>query len=177
VKRVAALACLWLLPSVAHAQMTGAAAVDAGNDVDALMAQLDRDYAQALASDCALACKALESMRRSADRLCQLEPGDRCARAKQKVDSASARVKATCPTCAEQLGEKAPAGGAGGAAGATPPPREAPAPPTETLYAEAVQASPRRGCGCTTAASPADAFEAMAFGGLVLAVLRRRKRR
>jgi MYXO-CTERM domain-containing protein len=172
VKRVAAIVCLWLLPSVAFAQPMGAA-VDAGGDVDALMAQLDRDYAQALASDCALACKALESMRRSADRLCQLDPGDRCARAKQKVDSASTRVKATCPACAEQLAQP-PMGGAGGAA----PPREAPAPTVETVAkAEEVQAAPGRGCGCTATSSPADAVEALALGGVVLAVLRRRKRR
>lgn len=173
-KRVAALVCAWLLPSVALAQPMGTAP-DAGGDVDALMAQLDRDYAQALASDCALACKALESMRRSADRLCQLDPGDRCARAKQKVEGASARVKASCPACAEPLHEAPPAGGAGGAPG---PRQPSPAPPTETVaYEESVQAAPRRGCGCTTTASPADALEAVAFGGLVIAVLRRRRRR
>jgi MYXO-CTERM domain-containing protein len=170
VKRVVALVCLWLLPSVAQAQVTGATA-DAGSDIDALQAQLDRDYAQALASDCALACRALESMRRSADRLCQLDPGDRCSRAKQKVDSASARVRAACPTCAEELG--APSGGAGAPA----PPEASPAPPAETVVqAEAVSSS-RRGCGCTATRSPADAIEPLALGGLVLVALRRRKRR
>jgi MYXO-CTERM domain-containing protein len=173
VKRVAALVCLWLLPAVAHAQVTGAAA-DAGGDIEALQAQLDRDYAQALAGDCSLACRALDSMRRSADRLCQLDPGERCSRAKEKVDTASARVRASCPTCAEQLGGKAEKGYAPPA----PPPKEpGPAPPTETVVEnEALAAPAQRGCGCTTTRSPGDAIEAMALGGLVLVALRRRKR-
>lgn len=166
-----ALACLWLLPSVAQAQITGTAG-DAGGEADALLAQLDRDYAQALASDCALACRALESMQRSADRLCQLEPGDRCSHAKEKVDSATARVKATCPSCTEALHLKAGEEGTG----STAPREPSPAPPTETV-AQAESVSTKRGCGCTATSSPADAVEPLALAGLVLVALRRRKRR
>jgi MYXO-CTERM domain-containing protein len=163
VERLLAVLLLSLVPVPALAQ-TGP---DAGADADALQAEVDRDYAQALASDCTLACRALESMRHAADRLCSLDPGDRCARARHKVEEASARVRSSCPSCAvEQEGEKAFA-----------PPPTSPAPPTETVAQEA-QVQRRGGCGgCATTSTPVDAVVPLALGALGLLALRRRRQR
>ncbi len=53
--------------------------------------------------DCALACKALASMRRSADRICELAgPGDpdgRCRQARERVRDAQTRVRGGCSDC------------------------------------------------------------------------------
>ena len=57
------------------------------------------------ASDCATMCKALASMRKAAEHLCELtkDGGDdekkRCDGAKEKLVSAEAKVKATCGGC------------------------------------------------------------------------------
>jgi hypothetical protein len=50
---------------------------------------------------CASACRALGSMRRATDHLCALsgEGDTRCEGARRRVDSASARVHASCPAC------------------------------------------------------------------------------
>ncbi len=50
-------------------------------------------------SPCQTACKALASMRRSAERICEIvgEPDARCTRARERVDESSTRVeKAGC---------------------------------------------------------------------------------
>jgi len=52
--------------------------------------------------DCARACRALDSMQRSANHICQLEPppgGGRCADAKDRVDRARRRVHRACGEC------------------------------------------------------------------------------
>src|SRR5579859_2620777 len=94
-------------PRAAFAQTASTASTagagNASDEADSLQAALDRDYAQAMANDCGLACRALESMRRSAGRLCQLDPGERCTRAKSKVDQATQRVRTSCPTCPQPL--------------------------------------------------------------------------
>jgi hypothetical protein len=50
---------------------------------------------------CAVACRALASMRSSADHLCQLSgDGDgRCDDARARVRGATQRVRAVCPAC------------------------------------------------------------------------------
>lgn len=157
-----AVLLLTCLPSTALAQPSLAA----GNDVGAAQAEVDRDYAQALASDCALACRALESMRHATERLCALDPGDRCANARKKLDDATARVKSACPACAEQLEEKKPV--------ATPSPAEAPA--SQELV-ETVAVQKKGGCaGCATTGAPADAVTPVALAGLILLASRRRRR-
>ena len=85
VRRLALLVLLLLLPRSALAQVA-----DKG-DPDALMAEVDRDYAAAQAGDCSTACQALDSMRRAADHLCELDPGDRCAKARQRVSDVAGR--------------------------------------------------------------------------------------
>jgi MYXO-CTERM domain-containing protein len=162
VRRALAVLLLTCLPSTALAQTALAPA----SDVDAAQAEVDRDYAQALASDCALACRALESMRHATARLCALDAGDRCANARKKLDDATTRVRAACPVCAEALEEKKPV--------ATPRPAEAPA-AEELVQTESVQK--KGGCaGCATASAPADAAMPLAFAGLFLLASRRRRR-
>lgn len=53
---------------------------------------------------CATACKALASMRRSADHLCNMtgEGDGRCEDARGRVRGAAARVRSVCPTCVAQ---------------------------------------------------------------------------
>jgi hypothetical protein len=51
---------------------------------------------------CATACRALASMKRSAEHLCSLAGDGRCEDARGRVRGASARVHAACPTCAAQ---------------------------------------------------------------------------
>jgi len=154
VKRVLCAVLLSLSPASAFAQ-----ASDPGG-ADALVVEIDRDYAVAQGGDCATACKALDSMRRAADRLCQLDPGDRCAKARQKVADATARVNASCPSCAQ------PTSNAG---------------PSESKEAEAVaqESAPRKGGGCAgcTSAPGGDGLGiALGIGGLVLLGARRRRR-
>jgi MYXO-CTERM domain-containing protein len=162
VRGVLAVLLLTCLPSTALAQP----ALASGTDVDAAQAEVDHDYAQALASDCALACRALDSMKHATERLCALDPGDRCANAKKKLDDATTRVKTACPVCAQPLEERKPV--------AAPPPAEAPATPN-VVEAESVQK--KGGCaGCATTSAPADAVGPMALAGLALLLVRRRRR-
>ncbi len=54
-------------------------------------------------ADCRLACKALGSMRRSTQRICQLsdsEDSEHCQRAKRRLQDAEKRVESSC-TCSE----------------------------------------------------------------------------
>lgn len=69
-------------------------------------AQTDFDDAQsaftAAGNDCAALCKALASMTRATDHLCELaKDGDdkRCDDAKARLESASTKVKSTCGGC------------------------------------------------------------------------------
>ena len=51
---------------------------------------------------CAIACKAFGSMRRAADRLCELTGDDdsACSDARSRVARSGARVRRSCPSCA-----------------------------------------------------------------------------
>ncbi len=56
------------------------------------------------AGSCSIACRALASMRRSADRLCELAPSaspdaPRCDDARERVGKAERRVRERCPGC------------------------------------------------------------------------------
>lgn len=62
----------------------------------------ERQGPQALSAEpCTAACAALASMERAAGHVCSLAGAadDRCARARDRVKSASARVHAACPAC------------------------------------------------------------------------------
>ena len=157
-----AVLLLTFLPATALAQP----ALASSGDIDAAQAEVDRDYAQALASDCALACRALDSMKHATERLCALDPGDRCASAKSKLADATTRVQKACPVCAEALEEKKPV--------ATPAPGEA---PSSMNVVEAASVQKKGGCaGCATTSAPADAVGPLGLVGLALLVLRRRRR-
>ena len=174
---LAAVLVAWI-PGPAYAQPVSTArtgtGADAGDDVDALQAALDRDYAQAMANDCALACRALDSMRRSAERLCQLDPGERCTRAKSKTDAATQRVRASC-TCPEPLDQRE---ATGTKTPATTPPQPSGGTAASAPALEEVSVSKRGGCaGCTSAPAPCDAFGPLALATVALAAGRRLRRR
>ena len=153
---------LVLAPSAALAQTA-----DAGTDLAAAQEEVDQDYAQAMASDCALACKALGSMNRATQRLCALDPGARCAAAQQKLQSATAHVRASCPDCAEEQNE-APVDGKK---------TTVPAPDTQ-VYAAEVSVQKRGGCaGCTTTSAGRDGALPLALAVLLGLLLRSRRRR
>ncbi|MEM1028936.1 MAG: hypothetical protein AAGN82_01230 [Myxococcota bacterium] len=50
-------------------------------------------------ADCATACRALASLRRSAESLCALDPGPPCDSARERLERARDRVAARCPNC------------------------------------------------------------------------------
>jgi hypothetical protein len=62
------------------------------------------------ADACAVACKALQSMASSADRLCRLsgENDGRCDDARARVRGAMSRVKSSCPSCTVTMTPAAP---------------------------------------------------------------------
>jgi hypothetical protein len=70
---------------------------------DDLAAELGAAEADALASgkDCVTACRALQSMQRSADGICSLcsETDDRCKAARERVRVAAEKVSGTCGGC------------------------------------------------------------------------------
>ncbi len=110
-------------------------------DVEALMQALDDELAALDTGDCAVACKALESMIRSADRVCQLDPGPPCEKARAKVEAARRKVRDACPDCMAAAGA------------ATKPPEPTPAPGTKRVD-PVTQELPRDESGDSSAASP-----------------------
>jgi hypothetical protein len=169
VKRVALFLLLAIFPATAHAQSShgGSNAPDGGSDTDAVAAEIDSDWAQAQSSDCDTACRALDSMRRATERLCAMDPGDRCARARQKLAEATAHVRSACPSCPEATGhmftesEKAEA----------PP---APAPAGNAAVAEETVQKKSGGCGGCTLATADDGSPGAAWLlGLALLLLRK----
>ncbi|MDB4996451.1 MAG: hypothetical protein JWM74_3883 [Myxococcaceae bacterium] len=143
----------------AHAQ-------DAGDDLAALQKNLADEQVALSTADCSMACRALGSIRRVADRICALDPGEPCTSARTKAEDATRRVREACPDCAV-------------AAIAPPPPMPVAKEATMTTDSGPPSESKRGGCaGCTTAASTSDPTS---VAGLVVAVaalgFRRRSRR
>jgi hypothetical protein len=77
-----------------------AARAESAEDVASLEKQLSDEVAALSTSNCSLACRALESIRRAAERICALEPGPRCDAARAKAADATRRVHDACPDCA-----------------------------------------------------------------------------
>jgi hypothetical protein len=128
-----------LVATAAPARAQVAGADGGGGELAAAQADFESALASTSASDCATACRALESMRRAADRICALDPGTKCSDARARVEESAARVRAKCPDC--------------GAATTPPSMQPAPPPPVSAGQARATeeesQAAPsRRGCGC-----------------------------
>jgi len=69
--------------------------------MNAARSDLDRAESQVSAamSDCATACRALESMERAAEHLCALDNGTECGRARERLEAARQRVRASCGGC------------------------------------------------------------------------------
>lgn len=107
------------------------------------------DQASALSTDdCDTACKALASMQRATDRLCKMDPGPSCTKARSVVDSATRRVRDACPACANAFAPSPPPTRAPDEVGTTTKQEDAaqPAPPSE---------SRRGGCaGCDAGGAP-----------------------
>lgn len=171
-KTIAACIALafFLVPALAMA--------DEGPQENAVqLAQSIEDQAAALSTDdCTTACKALASMQRAADRLCKMDPGPSCTKARATVDSATRRVRDACPTCASALAPNQP----------PPPPPATPAPNEDRTKGEevATQAAPpaesrRGGCaGCDAAGGPPMSDAALfAFAWLMTRARRKRSRR
>ena len=118
--------------------------------------QLDDEHAALSTSDCYVACRALTSIRRAADKICALEPGPRCDSAREKADDATRRVRAACPDCAIAAAPPMPA------------PDRAATPAAEKE--SALQASEARG-GCRSCATAGGSSSGVDAGALVLAAL------
>ncbi len=170
-----ALGLVLLAPGVAFAQVTSAPK----DDLTTLEKNLASETATLSTSDCTTACRALASIRRAADKICALDPGDRCAAGRAKADEATKRVREACPECAiatappqpaPEREERAMSKGGSPKPGADSAPTAASAPPSE---------SKRGGCaGCaSTPATPGDmTTAALAISALAFTLRRRRKR-
>jgi hypothetical protein len=159
----------WTLCVVMAFALTMSLALHAApQDVRTLEKQLDDEVAALSTSDCNLACRALASIRRAADRICALEPGPRCDAARAKVAEATRRVKETCPECVVSFvpeSESAPPAAKGDEAEST---------------VQVSQAAPKRGgCrACMTAPGPNRTdFVWLVFAGWVVFGLRRRPKK
>ncbi len=162
-KRLAVFLALAIFPVSAYAQ-----SADSGTDADALVAEIDRDLAQAQSSDCDTACRALDSMRRATDRLCAMDPGDRCARARQKLADATGRVRSACPSCPEATGRTFPESEK----------TEAAPPPASNAAAEETVQKKSGGCaGCAIGSASGRAPSAAWLLALALLLRRRRAKR
>jgi len=167
VKRLCLFLLLAIFPATAYAQLPhgGSDARDGGSDVDSVVAEIDRDLAQAQSADCDTACRALDSMRRATERLCAMDPGDRCARARQKLADATARVRSACPSCPQAAQQTLPE---------SEKAEEAPTPSGNAAVAEETVQKKSGGCGACTLGSPqGDTHGAAWLLGLAFLMLRR----
>ena len=167
-------------PAVARAQVTSAPGKD---ELTTLEKSLAEQHDALSTADCANACRALASIRRAADKICALDPGDRCAAGRAKAEDATRRVREACPECAIASAPPEPkprpeerAMTKGGSTAAEAPqsgtdsvPTAQSAPPSE---------SKRGGCaGCTTtSAGPGDLAGGVLAALALALVLRRRAR-
>jgi hypothetical protein len=156
------------------------------DELTTLETNLAREHAALSTTDCSTACRALASIRRAADRICALDPDERCVAARAKADDATRRVREACPECAIAFASPeptprppmagAPKAGAATKAGSAAAdadrvsPATASAPPSE---------SRRGGCaGCTTTGRGTTADDVGTFGlvlGALALVMRRRR--
>lgn len=154
---------------------TEARADDGGaTRVDGELARLVQSAEELGASACPDACRALSAMTRSASRLCELDSGEPCARARAVVADARTKVEARCGACPEPLADEAP--------GATP--KSAPAQRQEatSLASERPPEERRRGscAACSVGSRGDDATPRWAVVSLAAALwiahARRRRR-
>jgi len=169
---------LVVVPTAAHAQAISTAT----KELTTLERDLAREADALSTSDCAVACRALASIRRAADRICALDPDTRCAAARAKAAEAAEAVRRACPACAiDPAPTPTP----------TPTPMAKPVPQQEharkaddgessVSTASAPPAESRRGgcAGCAVVtSSPIDARAAgLAIAALALLAVRRLRR-
>jgi MYXO-CTERM domain-containing protein len=103
-------------------------------------------------------------MRRATERLCAMDPGDRCVRARQKLADATAHVTSACPSCPEATGRTFPE---------SQKAEEAPAPASNAAVAE--ETVQKKSGGCTLASAHDGSPGAAWLLGLALLVLRKRR--
>ncbi len=157
----------------AQAQRGGVAVGAEREELVTLERSLAEEHAALSTSDCMTACRALASIRRATERICALDPEERCSAARAKADEATRKVRAACPECAVVASPPpppAPMDHQMAKGGSADSPAPASAPPSE---------SSRGGCAsCTTTpSSPTDlAPAALALTALAFALRRRRTR-
>ena len=183
------------LAEEAHAQqgLGGTAQADAGrtgtnlarpDELKNLEKTLADESAALSTSDCATACRALASIRRAAEKICALDPDERCDVARAKAEDATRRVHDACPECAiaSARAPKAPPHDRAASKGGTRPATDA---PEQVVVSGNSPAAPARsesggrgGCAsCTTGGTPPVgdlASGALAIAALAL-VLRRKR--
>ncbi len=166
----------WCESALAEDAGTKNLARDESSDLPALVRELasaERAVGDGLsASDgCAIACRALDSMRRAKDRICALDAGAACDDARRRTSSAEARVAQSCP-CA--LSDDPPA------AKAADMKKPAAAPESATSPGADVASAPQRG-GCASCATVGQrGVSPLALGATALfiaAAFARRRRR
>jgi len=166
-----------LLLTSTDALAQGAGPTGPKDDLTTLERNLASETAALSTSDCATACRALASIRRAADKICALEPGERCAAGRAKADEATRRVRDACPECAIATAppKPAPEGEERAMSKAGAHPTDSAPTPASAPHSE----SKRGGCaGCaTTPTAPGDlATVALAVSALAFGLRRHRKR-
>ena len=145
--------------------LTFAGEVRAEDEATTLEANLNQETTELSTSDCVSACKALNSIRRAADRICELAPGPRCDAARSKADVATKKVKEACPECAIAAAPKLEDERA-----------QAPEPPAPAATSEA--APPPGGCrSCATTSGRPEYGDLTVFALAALALRRRRSKK
>jgi hypothetical protein len=92
-------------PAPTFAQPPAEPTLGSAADAQVALDRGEQELASALSSggDCRTACKAMGSMQRARDRICELngadDPGRRCATARQRVDEAADRLRRGACTC------------------------------------------------------------------------------
>ena len=161
------LALAWA-PALALLLVSAPALAQApASEATVLQGDVERYASETEGSDCAAACRALGSMRRAADRLCDIEPGDACARAQATLRRSTARVRAACPECVAAQSDRAPPGAAA-------PPM---APPEAEAYAVQRKGGGCAGCTVSTREEPRGLASLVLAVGAVAWANRRRRRR
>jgi hypothetical protein len=146
--------------------LTSASEVRAQDEVTTLETNLNQQTTELSTSDCVSACKALNSIRRAAERICTLAPGPRCDAAKAKADAATIKVREACPDCAvEQKPKQEDEQRA-----------RAPEPAAPSSTAEAASPPPGGCRSCATASGRPEYGDLAVFALAALVVTRRRKK-
>ena len=85
----------------AEAELNGLWTQDDGEPLDGPRPMQEDGAAMSAGRRCTIACKALASMKRSANRICDMtgEGDSRCESLRERVERARSRVFSSCPSC------------------------------------------------------------------------------